>query len=101
MVRLPNVSAGKLKRTPPGLIIALSMLLSSRGFLIFNDSAPGALVDTEEVEYFAVCMGDTFGGKVLAYTLDSGSFGGVVDGIIGLLSAISGLLSGSAHIYSG
>ena len=46
-------------------------------------------------------MGDTFGGKVLVYTLDSGSFGGVVDGIIGLLSAISGLLSGSTHICSG
>ena len=38
------------------------------------------------------------------YTLDSGPFGGVVDGIMGLLLAIlSGLLSGdSAHLcFSG
>ena len=49
---------------------------------------PGALLNTEEFEYFEVCIRDAFCGKVLVYALDFGAFGGIVDGIIGLLSAI-------------
>ena len=85
MVHFPDASAGELKGSPPGPMVALSVL-SERP--LFNDMTPGALLNTEEFEYFEVCIRDAFSGKVLVYALDFGPFGGIVDGVIGLLSAI-------------
>ena len=68
---------------------------------LFDSIAPGELLNTEKLEYFAVCIRDAFGGMVLVYALDSGPFRGLVDGVMGLpLVLLSGLLSGySAHFY--
>ena len=97
MVYLPDVSAGKLEGCP---IVALSVLFSPRECPLFNDITPGTLLSTEEIKYFEICIGDTFSGKVLVCALDFGPLGGIVDGIIGLLSAIlSGLFSGDSTYF--
>ena len=91
MVRLPDVSAGELKRSTPCLIVALSVLFSRRGSPSLTIPRPGRSSIPKNVSISE--LGDAFGGKVLVYALDSGPLGGVVVGVMGLLSAIlSGLL---------
>ena len=58
MVRLPDVSARKLKGSIPGLIVVLSVPFSPRGFSLFDDIALGVLLNIEKLKYFVVYIGD-------------------------------------------